>query len=53
LELPLTIRPLRFSIIITLVGCYDHKAVISDADYGRFTWVFDPEGNKVELGEPK
>jgi predicted enzyme related to lactoylglutathione lyase len=22
-------------------------------DYGRFTWVLDPEGNKVELWEPK
>jgi glyoxylase I family protein len=24
-----------------------------DEDYGRFAWVFDPEGNKVELWEPK
>jgi uncharacterized protein YndB with AHSA1/START domain/predicted enzyme related to lactoylglutathione lyase len=23
-----------------------------DADYGRFGWVIDPEGNKVELWEP-
>jgi predicted enzyme related to lactoylglutathione lyase len=46
-------RPQRFSINITLDGCYDHKAVISDAEYGRFAWVFDPEGNKVELWEPK
>jgi predicted enzyme related to lactoylglutathione lyase len=22
-------------------------------DYGRFTWIVDPEGNKVELWEPK
>jgi len=22
-------------------------------DYGRFTWVLDPEGNKVELWEPR
>ncbi len=21
--------------------------------YGRFAWVYDPEGNKVELWEPK
>lgn len=20
-----------------------------DADYGRFAWIFDPEGNKIEL----
>jgi predicted enzyme related to lactoylglutathione lyase len=23
-----------------------------DYDYGRFAWVFDPDGNKVELWEP-
>jgi len=22
-------------------------------DYDRFAWVYDPEGNKVELWEPK
>jgi predicted enzyme related to lactoylglutathione lyase len=22
------------------------------ADYGRFAWIFDPEGNKIELWEP-
>ncbi len=21
-------------------------------DYGRFAWIFDPEGNKIELWEP-
>lgn len=24
-----------------------------DADNGRFAWILDPEGNKVELWEPK
>jgi predicted enzyme related to lactoylglutathione lyase len=24
-----------------------------DADYGRFAWIYDPEGNKIELWEPK
>jgi predicted enzyme related to lactoylglutathione lyase len=24
-----------------------------DADYGRFAWIFDPDGNKIELWEPK
>ncbi len=24
-----------------------------DEGYGRFAWVYDPEGNKVELWEPK
>ena len=23
-----------------------------DYDYGRFAWIFDPEGNKIELWEP-
>ena len=23
-----------------------------DADYGRFAWVTDPEGNRIELWEP-
>jgi len=24
-----------------------------DADYGRFAWISDPEGNRIELWEPK
>ncbi len=24
-----------------------------DHEYGRFAWVVDPEGNKIELWEPK
>jgi len=24
-----------------------------DHDYGRFAWIVDPEGNRVELWEPK
>ena len=23
-----------------------------DADYGRFAWIIDPEGNRIELWEP-
>lgn len=23
-----------------------------DADYGRFAWIFDPDGNKIELWQP-
>lgn len=23
-----------------------------DLEYGRFAWVYDPEGNKIELWEP-
>lgn len=33
-------------------GCaVDEKT--SDDDYGRFGWVTDPEGNRVELWQPK
>jgi predicted enzyme related to lactoylglutathione lyase len=24
-----------------------------DAEYGRFAWVYDPDGNKIELWEPR
>ena len=23
-----------------------------DADYGRFAWITDPEGNRIELWQP-
>jgi len=23
-----------------------------DYDYGRFAWIMDPEGNRIELWEP-
>lgn len=26
---------------------------VQDFDYGRFAWVMDPEGNRIELWEPK
>lgn len=26
---------------------------VEDYDYGRFAWIQDPEGNRVELWEPK
>ncbi len=32
-------------------GC-DVLDKIEDSEYGRFAWVMDPEGNKVELWEP-
>ena len=25
---------------------------IEDSEYGKFAWVIDPEGNKVELWQP-
>lgn len=28
------------------------KKGIEDSDHGKFAWVFDPEGRKVELWEP-
>ena len=26
---------------------------IDDTDFGRFGWVTDPEGNRIELWQPK
>ena len=26
---------------------------VEDFDYGRFAWIMDPEGNRIELWEPK
>jgi catechol 2,3-dioxygenase-like lactoylglutathione lyase family enzyme len=26
---------------------------VQEQDYGRFTWITDPEGNRIELWEPK
>jgi predicted enzyme related to lactoylglutathione lyase len=26
---------------------------VQDEDYGRFAWITDPEGNRIELWEPK
>jgi predicted enzyme related to lactoylglutathione lyase len=32
-------------------GCQvDDK--VEESEYGKFGWVFDPEGNKIELWEP-
>jgi predicted enzyme related to lactoylglutathione lyase len=32
-------------------GVTIHK--VEDYDYGRFAWITDPEGNRIELWEPK
>jgi predicted enzyme related to lactoylglutathione lyase len=32
-------------------GC-DVLDKMDDSEYGKFGWVIDPEGNKVELWEP-
>ena len=29
------------------------KPFLGETDYGRFGWVMDPEGNRIELWEPK
>jgi predicted enzyme related to lactoylglutathione lyase len=33
-------------------GCDVLETTMDDADYGKFGWVVDPEGNKVELWQP-
>ena len=32
-------------------GC-DVLPKVEESDYGKFAWVMDPEGNKVELWQP-
>ena len=32
-------------------GC-DVQDKVDESEYGKFGWVVDPEGNKVELWEP-
>jgi predicted enzyme related to lactoylglutathione lyase len=32
-------------------GC-DVLKRVDESEYGKFGWVLDPEGNKVELWEP-
>lgn len=32
------------------VHVFDEK---QDGDFGKFGWILDPEGNKIELWEPK
>jgi hypothetical protein len=48
-------RPLRAnggrSLAAGLLGVrrQEHASVDRDSEYGRFGWVIDPDGNKVEL----
>jgi predicted enzyme related to lactoylglutathione lyase len=37
--------------VLKAEGC-DVLDRIDDSEFGRFAWVIDPEGNKVELWEP-
>ena len=29
-----------------------HVGDVEEYDYGKFGWILDPEGNKIELWEP-
>jgi hypothetical protein len=42
-------------ILEAFISINSFKAAVWDAttESGRFAWVYDPEGNKVELWEPK
>ena len=33
-------------------GCHVLDDIMDDPAYGKFAWVMDPEGNKVELWQP-
>jgi len=32
--------------------CVEIDPKREDYDYGRFAWIMDPEGNRIELWEP-
>ncbi len=47
---------LRVRDLDTLLDYLESKGVVplqrSDYDYGRFAWVYDADGNRIELYEP-
>ncbi len=46
----------RVSDLDGLLACLQEEGVAierrEDSEYGRFAWIMDPEGNRVELWEP-
>ena len=47
----------RVEDLDVLIDCLRAEGVEIDAkredyDYGRFAWIYDPDGNKIELWEP-
>ncbi len=34
------------------VGFSSKRSRVENYDYGRCGWIMDPEGNRIELGEP-
>ena len=41
-----------FLIAAFVAYCCNVLEKTDDSEYGKFGWVMDPEGNKVELWEP-
>ncbi len=46
------VRDLEAMLAQLRVGGCDVVDRIEDSDFGRFGWVVDPEGNKIELWQP-
>jgi len=42
-----------FNLMVVGEGGAEIVGEIMEEDYGRFGWFVDPDGNKVELWEPK
>jgi predicted enzyme related to lactoylglutathione lyase len=40
-------------LLAQLRQCGTTVEKVEDVDYGRFAWLTDPEGNRIELWEPK
>ena len=44
-------NPSNSSFMLNFCVAKDPKR--EDYDYGRFAWIMDPEGNRIELWEPR
>ena len=38
--------------VLKAEGCHVLDKIDDSEEYGKFVWVIDPEGNKVELWQP-
>lgn len=44
------LAPVISSLAVNGVRIDDH---LEESEFGKFAWVYDPEGNKIELWEPR
>lgn len=51
----LNLRVENLTALLEILGGEGVRVIddIEDGDYGKFGWILDIEGNKIELWEPK